>query len=175
MEVFFWFSFSSMILSSFSLLLGFSGTWILYFPLTKASVIFFLLMFREICSLSGYTVVILAPGLDILERLGLSLLTFIFFGFSRLILLSDKLADEIYLYLCNVFTLSNFSVLWESLDLSNDLYLSNDIPLFDSLLIDLYFLLWDACGLSVSFMASFCFLCNEWWLYPPQYVLFTCD
>ena len=45
--------------------------------------------------MSGNTVVTLAPGLDPLERLGLSLLTFIYLGFSMLIILSDKLADEI--------------------------------------------------------------------------------
>ena len=38
---------------------------------------------------------IIAPYLDILETLGLSLLTFISFGCSILVLLSDKLADEI--------------------------------------------------------------------------------
>ena len=52
------------------------------------------------------TVVTLAPGLDILERLGRSLLTFISFGCSMLVLLSDKLADEIYLDLFIVFTAS---------------------------------------------------------------------
>ena len=49
--------------------------------------------------MSGNTVVILAPCLDILETLGLSLLTFMSFGYSILLLLSDKLADEIYLFL----------------------------------------------------------------------------
>ena len=57
------------------------------------------------------TVVTLAPGLDILERLGLSLLTFIYFGCSMLVLLSDKLADEIYLDLFIHFTVSSVSVL----------------------------------------------------------------
>ena len=61
--------------------------------------------------MSGYTLVILATGLDILERLGLSLLTFISFGCSMLILLSDKLADETYLDLSSVFTVSYVSVL----------------------------------------------------------------
>ena len=60
---------------------------------------------------SGDTVVTLAPGLDILERLGLSLLTFIYFGCSMLVLLSDKLADEIDLDLFSVFTVSSVSVL----------------------------------------------------------------
>ena len=49
--------------------------------------------------MSGNAVVILAPCLDIIETLGLSplnlsLLNFISFGCSILILLSDKLADE---------------------------------------------------------------------------------
>ena len=65
--------------------------------------------------MSGNTVVTLAPGLGTLERFGISLLNFINFYFFILILLSDKLADEI------------------------DLDLFNDIPLFGSLLIDLYF------------------------------------
>ena len=45
--------------------------------------------------MSGDTVVTFAPGLDIIERLGLSLLTFISFGCSILVLLSDKMSDEI--------------------------------------------------------------------------------
>ena len=43
----------------------------------------------------GDKVVTLAPGLDILERLGLLILKFIYFGCSMLVLLSNKLADEI--------------------------------------------------------------------------------
>ena len=61
--------------------------------------------------MSGNTVVTIAPGLDILERLGLSLLTFISFGCSMLLLLSDKLACEIDLDLFIVFTVSYVSVL----------------------------------------------------------------
>ena len=57
--------------------------------------------------LSGDTVVTLAPGLDILERLGLSLLTFIYFGCYMFVLLLDKLADEIDLDLFIIFTLSS--------------------------------------------------------------------
>ena len=50
--------------------------------------------------LSGDTVVILDPCLDILEKVGLSLLNlsllnFIYFGCCILVLLSDKMADEI--------------------------------------------------------------------------------
>ena len=99
--------FSSMILSSFALLLGLSRSWILYFPLIKVSEIFFLLIVLEIRSLSGDTVVIIVPGLYILERLGLSLLTFISFGWLMLILSSNKLAYEIYLELFSVFTVSS--------------------------------------------------------------------
>ena len=61
--------------------------------------------------MSGDTVVILAPCLYINETLGLSLLTFIYFGCSILVLLSDKLADEIDLDLFIVFTVSYVSVL----------------------------------------------------------------
>ena len=61
--------------------------------------------------MSGDTVFTLDPGLDILEKLVLSLLTFISFGCSMLILLSDKLADETYLDLSSVFTVSYVSVL----------------------------------------------------------------
>ena len=56
----------------------------------------------------GDTVVTLAPGLDILERLGLSLLTFISFGYSMLVLLSYKIADEIDIDLFSFFTVSYF-------------------------------------------------------------------
>ena len=61
--------------------------------------------------MSADTVVIIAPGLDILETLGLSLLTFIYFIFSMLILLSDKMDYEIDLDLFGVFTVSYVSVL----------------------------------------------------------------
>ena len=89
----------------------------------------------------GDTVVTLSTGLDTLEILGLSLLTFICFGCSMSVLLSDKLANEIELDLFIVFTVSSVSFILEALYLSNDLDLSNDIPLFDSFMIDLYFLL----------------------------------
>ena len=49
--------------------------------------------------MSGDKVVILATCIDILETFGLSLLTFISFGCSILVLLSDKLADEIEFFL----------------------------------------------------------------------------
>ena len=53
--------------------------------------------------MSGDAVVTLATDLDILERLGLSLLTFISFGCSMVVLLSYKMADEIDLDLFSVF------------------------------------------------------------------------
>ena len=61
--------------------------------------------------MSGNTVIKLAPGLDILERLGLSLLTFIYFGCSMLVLLSDKMSDEIDLDFLFFLTVSSVSVL----------------------------------------------------------------
>ena len=61
--------------------------------------------------MSGDTVFTLAPGLDILEILELSLITFIYFGCSMLILLSDKMSDEIDLDLFIVFTVSSVLVL----------------------------------------------------------------
>ena len=87
--------------------------------------------------MSGDTVVILAPSLDIPETPGLSLLTFISFVCSILVLLSDKLADEIDLDLFRFLTVSYISILWELLNLSNELDLSNAVPLFGSLIIDL--------------------------------------
>ena len=45
--------------------------------------------------------------------------------------------------------MSAVSVILEALDFPSDLYISNAMPLFDSLLIDLSFLLLDACVLSV--------------------------
>ena len=90
--------------------------------------------------MSGYKVVTLAPGLDILERLGLSLITFIYFGCSMLIPLSNKLADEIGFVLFIIFNVSSVSVLPEALELSNELDLLNAVLLFHSLLIDLFIL-----------------------------------
>ena len=72
-----------------------SGSWVLSIPLIKVYGIFFLLILQGKRCLSDDTVITLAPGLDIIERLGLSLLTFIYFGCSMLVLLLDKLADEI--------------------------------------------------------------------------------
>ena len=61
--------------------------------------------------MSGNTVIKLDLGIDILERIVLSLLTFISFGYFMLMLLSDKLAYEIDLDLFSVFTVSSVSVL----------------------------------------------------------------
>ena len=60
--------------------------------------------------MSGNIFVLLDPYLDILETLGLSLLTFIYFGCSILVVLSYKLADEIDLvfllfFMCLMFQL----------------------------------------------------------------------
>ena len=67
------------------------------------------------------------------------------------------MADEIDLDLFSVFTVSSVSVLWEALDLSNDL------PLFDLSLMDLYFLLLDACGLYVFFSGFVVFYVSVLW------------
>ena len=61
--------------------------------------------------LSGNLLDTHAPCPDIPERLGLSFLISISFGFSVLVLLSEKLADEIELDLFIVFTVSSVSVL----------------------------------------------------------------
>ena len=66
--------------------------------------------------MSGDTVVLIDPCIDILETLGVSLLNFSFinfisFGFCLLVLLSDKLADEIDLVLFSGLTVSSVSVI----------------------------------------------------------------
>ena len=139
------------ILSYFVFLLGFYGSWILSFPLIEVSEVFFLLFLQGIPCLFGYSLDTLAPCPDIIERLELPLLISISLGCSILVLLSEKLADEIDLYLFSVFNVSSVSVIWVDLDLSNELDLSNDPPLSDSFLMDLSFLLLDYCGLSVFF------------------------
>ena len=53
---------------------------------------------QKIFYFSGNAVVTLSPGLDILEGIGMSLLTFIYFDCYMLVLLSDKLADDIVPY-----------------------------------------------------------------------------
>ena len=60
-----------------------------------------------------------------------------------MVILSDKLADNIDLDLFTDFTVSYVSVLWVDFDLSNDL------PLSDLFIMDLSFLILDACGFSV--------------------------
>ena len=62
--------------------------------------------------MSGDTVVIFAPCIDIIETLGLSLLSFLFlnfisFGCCSLVSLSSKLADELDLVLFCGFTVSS--------------------------------------------------------------------
>ena len=123
----------------------------------KLSEVLFLLSLRLVICFSGDLVVTFALGLDIIEILVLSFLTSIYFGFYIFVLLSDKLAGEIDPDLFIYFTVYSVSALLDALGISNDLDLSNDISLFDSLLMDLYFLLLDACVLSVLFMMSILF------------------
>ena len=144
---------------SFTLVVWFLNT---FFSFDQSFWNLFLLILRGIRSLSGDTVVILDLCLDIIEEPRLSLLTFICFGCYILVLLSDKLADEIDLVFFSNITVSYVSVLLKALYLSNDFDLSNAVPLFDSLLIDLYFLLLDACGLSVLLNISILFV-YLWW------------
>ena len=66
---------------------------------------------QRIRCLSGDSVVTLATGTGIPERLVLYFLTYIYLGCSMLVLLSEKLADEIELDLFIVFTVSSVSVL----------------------------------------------------------------
>ena len=75
-----------------------------------------------------------------------------------MVLLSEKLSDEIDLDLLSVFTVSYISVTLVDLDLSDDLDLSNDLLLLDLLLMDLSFLLFYACSLSVSLTVSILFV-----------------
>ena len=107
--------------------------------------------------LSGDSLDTIAPCPDIPERLELYFLISIFLGFSILALLSEILADEIDLDLFSVFTVSYVSFLLVYLDLSNDLYLFNDIPLSDLFMMGLSFLLLDACCFSVLLTVSILF------------------
>ena len=75
------------------------------------SEVFFLLFLRGIRFLSGVTLDTLSPCPDIPERLELSFLIYISLGFSNLLLLLEKLADEIDLDLFTIFTVSYVSVL----------------------------------------------------------------
>ena len=115
---------TSGIIPSFALLLGLSGSWILYFPVIEMSEVFFLLFLQGIRFWSGVTIYKLSPCTDITERLELYFLISISLGFSILVLLSDKLADEIDLDLFTIFTVYSVPVLWVYFGLSNDLPLS---------------------------------------------------
>ena len=75
------------------------------------SEVFFLLFLRGIRRLSGVTPDTLAPCLDIRERLKLSSIIPIYLDFSILVILSDKMADEIDLDLFTDSTVSSVSVL----------------------------------------------------------------
>ena len=104
-----------MIISFFALLLWLSRSWIVSFSLIKLSGIFFLLIFQGIRYLSRDTVIIFDPCQGTLKTLGFSLLSFISFDFSILVLLSDKLTDEIdlyYLVFIRVFCFSSFRNHW---------------------------------------------------------------
>ena len=59
------------------------------------SEVFFILFLQVIRCLSGVTCGTLSPCPDITERPGLSFLIYISLGFSILLILSEKLADEI--------------------------------------------------------------------------------
>ena len=98
-------------LSYFVLLLGFPGSRILSFTLIEVSEVFFILFLRGICCLSGVTLDTLSPCTYIPERLELYFITSISLGFSILAILSDKLTDEIDLYLFTDFTVSSILVL----------------------------------------------------------------
>ena len=125
------------------------------------SEVFFLLFLRVIRCLSGDLLDTLDPCPYIPKILALSFLISISFGFYFLVLLSEKLADEIDFDLSSVFTVSSVLVLWLYLDLYYYLNLSYDPPLSDLFLMDLYFLLLDACGLSILLTVSILFL--QWY------------
>ena len=102
-------------------------------PLIEVSEVLFLLLLRGIRCSAGVTLDTLYTCPDIPERLELYFLISISLGFSILVLLSDKMSDEIDLDLSTDFTVSYVLVLWVDLDSSNDL------PLSDLLLMDLSF------------------------------------
>ena len=77
----------------------------------EVSGVFFLLFLRVIRCLSGVTLDTLSPCPDIPEILGLYFIISISLSFYILVLLLDKLIDEIYLDLFNDFTVSSVSVL----------------------------------------------------------------
>ena len=91
-------------------------TWIVWFLNTFFSfdqifVSLFLLFLRGIRCFPGNSVVTIAPGSDTIERLVLYFLTSIYFGCSMFLPLSEELADEIYLYLFIIFTVSSISII----------------------------------------------------------------
>ena len=154
---------TSGILSYFIRLVEISGSWIISFPLIEVSEVFSLLFLRGIRCLFGVTLDTLYPCPDIPERLELSFLISIYFGFSILVFLWDKLADEIDPDLFTDFTVSSVSVVLVELDLYNDL-----ICLI-YLLTDLSYFLLDACGFYVLLTVSILFFTmGEWWLPSPH-------
>ena len=103
--------FTSGILSYFALSLGLSGSGIFPFPLIEVSEVLFLLLLRGIRCSAGVTLDTLYTCPDIPERLELYFLISISLGFSILVLLSDKMSDEIDLDLSTDFTVSYVLVL----------------------------------------------------------------
>ena len=103
--------------SYFTLLLGLSGTWIIYFSPIKVSKVFLKFLWIIGC-LFGDSLVTIDTCTDISERLGFSFLISISLVFYTLLPVSDNLADEIYLYLFTDFIVSSVSVLWVDFDLS---------------------------------------------------------
>ena len=125
-EVFLFDYFStSGIVSSFYLLLGLTGSWIVSFPLIKVSAVFFLFFLQGMCCWSEVTLDTLSICLDKTEIPKSSFLISICDSFSILVLFSDRIVFEIdpdVFYLLTVFSVS---IIWVYLDLSNDLTFSD--------------------------------------------------
>ena len=145
----FWTNFStSGIVSSFSLLLGLTDSWIVSFLVIKVFVVFFLLLLQVIRCWSGVTVDKFYPCPDKTEIPKSSLLISISEGFSVLVLFSDKLGIEIDSHLFTLLTVFSASVIWVDLDLSNYVSLSY------FLMMGVSTFLLDACNFSVLLTVS---------------------
>ena len=141
MEVFLLDKFStSGIVSSFALLLWLTGSWIVPSPVTKVSEGFFILFLLGIRCWSEVTLDTLSICPEKTEILKSSLLISISKVFNILVLFTDKLVVEIDFFLLTVFSVS---FLWV------DLYLSNDFPLSDLIMLDVSTFLLGACDFSV--------------------------
>ena len=97
---------TSVIVSYFSLFLGFTGSWICSFLMIKVSEVFFLLSLPGILCWSGVTLDKLSSCPDKTETLKLYFQISISEGFSILVLLLDKLVLGIDLDLSTVFYVS---------------------------------------------------------------------